>query len=54
MLKHKYWKHVPSGNVLKVKPDIGNHLLIRYYGKENMVEFIESGLIDNLNKFIVN
>ena len=51
MLKHKYWRHVPSGKVLQVKPDVGTHLLIRYHSNENMVEFLESGLIDRLDRF---
>ncbi|MGD9581781.1 MAG: helix-turn-helix domain-containing protein [Vampirovibrionia bacterium] len=51
MIKQQYWKHIPTNKVLKVKPDIGSHLLIRYYKNENMVEFIECGLIDKLENF---
>ncbi|MGD9580718.1 MAG: helix-turn-helix domain-containing protein [Vampirovibrionia bacterium] len=51
MLKCQYWKHVPSGEILKAKPDIGKHLLIKYYKQENMVMFIENGLIDKLENF---
>ena len=51
MLKHQYWKHIPSGQTLKVKPDIGEHLLIRYYSAENLIEFFENGLTDSLFNF---
>lgn len=51
MLKHQYWRHIPTDKVYKVKPEIGNHFLIRYYSKENMVEILECGLIDLLDRF---
>lgn len=51
MLKHQYWKHLPTGKICKVKPDMGIHLLIRYHKNEKMVEFLESGLCDQLDNF---
>lgn len=51
MLNYQYWKHIPSNKVLKVKPDIGTHLLIRYYKDENMIECLECGLVDKLENF---
>ena len=51
MLKHQYWKHIPSGKILQVKPVVGTHLLIRYYKDENLVEFLEGGLVDKLENF---
>lgn len=51
MLKNKYWRHIPSGKVLQVLPDVGKHLLIKYYKDENMVLFYYNGLIDKLNCF---
>ena len=51
MLKYQYWKHIPSSKTLKVKPDIGQHLLIKYHKQENMVMFLENGLIDKLENF---
>jgi len=53
MLKHQHWKHIPSNKTLKVKPDIGQHLLIKYHKQENMVMFLENGLIDKLENFEV-
>lgn len=51
MLKYQYWKHLPTDKIYKVKPDIGSHLLVRYYKNENMVELLEYGLIERLDKF---
>lgn len=51
MLKQQYWRHIPTGQIMKVKPDIGTHLLIQYYHKEKMVTFFENGLTDNLENF---
>lgn len=51
MIKHKFWKHKPSDKVLQVLPDVGKHLLIKYYKDEDMVMFLDSGLCDKLEAF---
>lgn len=51
MLKSKYWQHIPSGKKVQVKPDIGQHLLIKYHKAENMVTFLEIGLTDKIENF---
>ncbi|MGD9582001.1 MAG: hypothetical protein AB7V50_11570, partial [Vampirovibrionia bacterium] len=50
-LQVKYWKHKPSGKTYKIKPDIGNHLLIKYFSDENKVMILETGFIDELSNF---
>ncbi|MGD9580815.1 MAG: helix-turn-helix domain-containing protein [Vampirovibrionia bacterium] len=51
MLMSKFWKHKPSNNVLRVKPDIGEHLYIKYNKDINTVIFLETGLTDILTNF---
>lgn len=51
MVKSKFWQHLPTGRVLQVLPEIGEHLLIKYYKEENMVTFFETGLTDSLESF---
>jgi predicted transcriptional regulator len=51
MLKYKYWQHIPSGKILKALPDVGTHILIKYYKTENMVMFPEAGICDVLEHF---
>ncbi len=51
MLKYQYWKHIPSGKTLKALPDVGTHLLIKYHKTENLIQFLESGLIDRIENF---
>lgn len=51
MVKHKFWIHKPSGKIFQVLPEIGTHLLIKYYKKEEMITFIESGFTDKLKNF---
>lgn len=53
MLEYQYWKHLPTGKIYAVKPDIGIHLLIRYHKNLNMVEFLEHQLIDKLDNFAI-
>lgn len=51
LLKTKYWKHIPSGEIIKIKPDVGNHLLFRYNKETNKVSFLENPLTDTLSQF---
>lgn len=51
MIQYKYWRHKPSKKILRVKPDIGTHLLIKYFSSEKLVMFLESGLTDYLKHF---
>lgn len=51
MLKCQYWRHKPSGKYLKVKPDIGNHLLLKYNEETNFVHILENA---NYSDFLHN
>jgi DNA-binding transcriptional regulator GbsR (MarR family) len=51
MIKSKYWYHVPTRQTLQALPDVGKHLLIKYWKDEKMVTFIETGLTDHLDNF---
>lgn len=51
MLEHQYWQHIPTGKVLRVKPDVGDHILIKYYKQDNLVQFIEDTFCDILTNF---
>lgn len=53
MVKSKFWIHKPSGKIFQVLPDVGTHILIKYYKQEDMVTFIESGCTDKLENFEV-
>lgn len=51
MTQYKFWKHLPSGKVMRVKPDIGNHLLVKVDSISKNVLFIETGFCDSINQF---
>lgn len=53
MLSHKYWKHLPSGKIIQVKPDIGTHILIRYDKDSDYITVIDDETkSDHLKHFI--
>lgn len=51
MLQTKYWRHIPSNKIYRVKPDIGSHLFIKYNEQLGEVTFLETGLTDILDNF---
>ena len=51
LIKTKYWKHLPSGKIIKIKPEVGNHLLFKYDKETNKVLFLENSIIDDLSQF---
>ncbi len=51
LLKCKYWRHIPSGEIHRALPDIGKHLLFQYHHKENLITFLEKGFTDKLENF---
>lgn len=51
MVQYKFWKHKNTGQIMRVKPDIGNHLLIKIDSVSKMVLFIESGFCDSIDQF---
>lgn len=53
MVRSKFWIHKYSGKIFQVLPDVGIHLLIKYYKQEDMVTFVESGFTDKLENFEV-
>jgi predicted transcriptional regulator len=53
MLKYKHWRHIPTGKILQALPDVGTHLLVKYWKDEEMVTFIENGFTDKIIKFMI-
>lgn len=51
MLKSKFWKHIPTKTLHRVKPDIGNHLFIKYNNNLQEVTFLDTGFTDCLSNF---
>lgn len=50
-LQAKYWKHIPTGKIYKIRPDVGNHLLIKYFADEKKVMMLENSFIGLLEDF---
>ena len=51
MLSYKYWKHLPTGKIYMVKPDIGSHIYIQFSKKDNTVTMFCDNLTDNIKNF---
>lgn len=51
MIRVKYWKHIPTGKIYKVCPDIGNHLLINYCSETKTVYFLDHDFFDTIENF---
>lgn len=51
MLKFQYWKHLPTNKIIKIKPDIGNHINLNYDSKTQMVIIHKENIIDKLENF---
>jgi len=52
-LQAKYWKHIESGKIYQIRPDVGNHLLIKYFSDEKKVMILENAFIDSIDAFEV-
>lgn len=51
LIEKDYWIHKPSKTLIKIKPEIGNHLLFKYDKETNKVMFLENAIVDDLSKF---
>ncbi len=52
MVKCKYWKHIPTGRVLKALPEVGTHILFKYWKDSETVTFLfENDFTDKLENF---
>ena len=51
LIKYKYWKHIPSNQIYKIKPDNGNHNLFLYNAEVQTITIYENNLIDLITNF---
>ena len=51
LAKHPYWKHIPSGLVCKVRPNVGDHFLFRYDSQNNSVKLLDYDIEDKIENF---
>lgn len=52
-LQAKYWRHIETGKIYKIKPDAGNHLLVKFFADDERVMILENSFIDSINAFEV-
>ncbi|MEW5819943.1 MAG: helix-turn-helix domain-containing protein [Cyanobacteriota bacterium] len=52
MIISKYWKHIPTGKIYRIKSDIGDTIYTQYIADTQSVKLLKDQFEDKINNFI--